>query len=1308
MLLAATLLAMLPPPQALGAPQLDWTAVDRLRDRDGDGTVDGWQTPAQAVAAQPAVQVRLSGAGTCDGNLIWKLDDSELKPERIRGCVFEFSAGEGTHSLLVDVDGEEVSQEIEARDHLVVSIGDSVASGEGNPDAGGLAAPQWRLDPRCHRSMRSGAAQATVALDRGNPTASVSFVPLGCSGATVDHGLLGEYAGIEPDPGLGALRPQVDELGELSDERDVDAVLLSIGANDVRFSRLVKFCIRVDDCSRQPYGGADTAAEYVADALRSLRQKYDELGARLREHVPDDRVVAVEYFDPLRDVGGEPCQRALFGIDQEEATWAEVNVLGALNAVLRDAAVENHWRLVTGVAKVFRDHGICAAGEAAWVRKLGESFSSQADLNGTLHPNGRGHLATAALIAPVLATALGEEVGTGLAHLAGEPEGEDQGRVDWWWLLVAAVLGGLALWVAMHLGAVPGAVLGALAAVVGFAGDAVSWVARAVVTGFAAVVRALVRVRLVAYALLVLAALGAGMTFAFDDDPVRIAGAVVALLAAGAYAVLRTATPEPQEAPELPERLARFALFTVLGLIAFATAFVAGATLLGLAVEDRRSPIDRFWLDAGVVVLALVVLWLAAATVRSFWKVVLRVRPRFSVTATFRRAPRTPRELRLPPFLVSFVFAVPFVLVGGCALSARDTPRETDVESHDVVVRRIKGEYDLLLVIDPGDPLGRRLIKVARSERHAGRLRSLFQPTVDADRFDLAVGIAVPRRPEGGRTLWRLVESPTTDYRELQKSLAAIPLEGAEPSPGSYGRVLVDSLRKIKWRTDADRGVAFLLDDLPTTEQLDSYFPAGTSRETVAPWTRAATACDELMKSRQTLTVSKSGAAPIAWEEALGHGCAAAGDWPLALHTITGDTDVDDDARWMTWTRALDGRFESRAFGDVEPAEAEWALREAGDAHTGRPVGGLEQVVREFRPLLRFDGGERLRPVDVDWLFEHAPQGSNHQVCDHHAGPDACETLDRESDLAGSLDEYISLGSRARGGVDLAVDRPGSVERMYVHARVRQDKLYLGYWWFIPYNSSPWRSELNCLPGFTFADLSCFDHQGDWEGATVIAGIKEDRRYIDPYRLDNLEPEAVLYDSHGTSYRWDWSQLDRVPGPSGDETRPVVFVAAGSHASYPAGCRRIRCEQGLAKGSLGEGRFDGLGDWKFNQDDACFDDQIDSEGQRSGPCLIALPTSRDGKHGALWNAFPGRWGAAVCSFVGKFCYQTDGPRSPSRQNRFRTPWNKQAAGDPDELRRYRRAYASAGSSASQALRAPVSSQSTGKKDSSIDRSPRRR
>jgi GDSL-like Lipase/Acylhydrolase family len=453
--LVATILSP-PATGADGALTLDWVAVDRLVDRDFDGTVDGAFTPDRAASAVGAVRVSVRGAGECEGELEWRLDDEEVTPTRVRRCTFELPVDEGTHQLVLEAGGREASQDLDVRDHLVVSIGDSVASGEGNPDSGGLADPNW-LETRCHRSMRSGAAQAAVALDRGNPNASVSFVPLGCSGATVRRGLLPprEYRGIQPNREQGPLPPQVQELVTLAEQRPIDAVLMNVGANDVHFGSLVIFCAAVKDCSQRrfdpsspyresPNPSTDTAAEVIERSLGQLRESYRDLGAALREHVPDDRVIAVEYFNPLRDAGGEQCLSALPGIDSAEAAWAESAVLRNLNEELRLAAEENRWRLVTGVANVFRDHGICAEGEAAWVRRLGESFPRQADLNGTLHPNGRGHLATAALIAPVLATTLGEDVGTGLAHLAGEPEGEDHGKVDWWWLIVAAMGGSLA------------------------------------------------------------------------------------------------------------------------------------------------------------------------------------------------------------------------------------------------------------------------------------------------------------------------------------------------------------------------------------------------------------------------------------------------------------------------------------------------------------------------------------------------------------------------------------------------------------------------------------------------------------------------------------------------------------------------------------------------------------------------------------------------------------------------------------------------------------------------------------------------
>jgi len=136
----------------------------------------------------------------------------------------------------------------------------------------------------------------------------------------------------------------------------------------------------------------------------------------------------------------------------------------------------------------------------------------------------------------------------------------------------------------------------------------------------------------------------------------------------------------------------------------------------------------------------------------------------------------------------------------------------------------------------------------------------------------------------------------------------------------------------------------------------------------------------------------------------------------------------------------------------------------------------------------------------------------------------------------------------------------------------------------------------------------------------------------------------VIFDAHGTAVRWPWTDVEHHGGTS----RPVVYVAADSHASYPVACTDD-CDQALRGESLGEGRFDGRKRWDLNEDAVC-------EGGSRGHCLQALPSTRDGTAGTLWNAFPGWWGSANCTALAKVCAMVDGPASPSRQGRFRHPW----------------------------------------------------
>jgi lysophospholipase L1-like esterase len=326
-------------------------------------------------------------------------------------------------------------------DHLIVSIGDSVASGEGNPDRparlAGLRPAGWRNLP-CHRSLRSGHALAAMqVLGAGWPS---GFRGLGCSGATIDVGLLGEYRGIEPPDNDALQPPQVDELERLSRTHSIDAVLLTVGANDVGFAGVVEFCVFHEACWDKPYDPAPhqpgpevPLQQTVPATLERLSGDYDELADRLGDVVPAEKVIVVEYFDPTSAPPGAPvsagvggdCRMLFGGVSPAESRWARENLLQPLNELIAEKADEFGWQLVDGVDEKFAGHGLCA-GSAHWVTTARESIFGLGipltgslllrqtyrgllgSYKGTLHPNPAGHRATADLIAPVLATLISD------------------------------------------------------------------------------------------------------------------------------------------------------------------------------------------------------------------------------------------------------------------------------------------------------------------------------------------------------------------------------------------------------------------------------------------------------------------------------------------------------------------------------------------------------------------------------------------------------------------------------------------------------------------------------------------------------------------------------------------------------------------------------------------------------------------------------------------------------------------------------------------------------------------------------------
>ncbi|MDP9187886.1 MAG: SGNH/GDSL hydrolase family protein [Actinomycetota bacterium] len=292
-----------------------------------------------------------------------------------------------------------------AGDHLVVSLGDSVASGEGNPD--GRDPVRWQ-NRRCHRSLRSG--QALAAAEVLAAEAAGRFVSFACSGAQIDVGVLAAYKGIEPR-GDELLKPQVENLASVAEGRTLDAVMLSVGANDVGFSKVVLFCQLVEPCEQKRFDpelplrrqreARERMSVSVPASIERLAGAYRELDAALPEQIPRERILLVEYFDATSGVGGRPCR---FGaISGGEFEWARTHLLAPLNQQLRESSEELGWTLVEGVDEGFAGRGVCARREDRWVASLDDSlFHAGSGFTGTLHPNPRGHAAIAERIVPVL------------------------------------------------------------------------------------------------------------------------------------------------------------------------------------------------------------------------------------------------------------------------------------------------------------------------------------------------------------------------------------------------------------------------------------------------------------------------------------------------------------------------------------------------------------------------------------------------------------------------------------------------------------------------------------------------------------------------------------------------------------------------------------------------------------------------------------------------------------------------------------------------------------------------------------------
>jgi hypothetical protein len=203
-----------------------------------------------------------------------------------------------------------------------------------------LQSARW-MSGACHRSLYGYQMRTALQLAVENTHLAVTYIPLGCSGATINTGFLNGQRAMEcPSPGTnaacpGTTRAQISDLTDLlatarkqRPDRALDLVLLTIGANDVRFSGLIANIIVEPGTERSLLnrGGALASVEDAQKVLeRELPGNFTKLRAALKPLVGGNlaRVAFVSYGNPALAGPGTPCPGGRDGFDVHPAFAAD-------------------------------------------------------------------------------------------------------------------------------------------------------------------------------------------------------------------------------------------------------------------------------------------------------------------------------------------------------------------------------------------------------------------------------------------------------------------------------------------------------------------------------------------------------------------------------------------------------------------------------------------------------------------------------------------------------------------------------------------------------------------------------------------------------------------------------------------------------------------------------------------------------------------------------------------------------------------------------------------------------------------------
>ena len=347
----------------------------RTRRHSACGGIDAYLNPQSH-----GIEMWIAGRGApvpatavCEWRIDGRIVAETSCAERVSGPGIELPYPGGAE-ISVNVIGEPpIIAEARVKDLLIAGLGDSFASGEGNPnlpvafsekrrfrnmyperkqnDAGGNAV--W-TDELCHRSLYGQQLRAALQIAVENPQSSITFLDYACSGASIDAGILGPQTYVERTASNGSggsvtaraiaggerdsqlyrlMRELCRERPEMRGgiptcpdgqfRRSLDFLFLSVGGNDIGFSNIVAWASLRENASASIasfFGATVSAKEFTRRMRDILPDSYARLAAALEFAVPvrsaEDgvfdpaRIVLTAYPDLVTNEAGEICEAA--------------------------------------------------------------------------------------------------------------------------------------------------------------------------------------------------------------------------------------------------------------------------------------------------------------------------------------------------------------------------------------------------------------------------------------------------------------------------------------------------------------------------------------------------------------------------------------------------------------------------------------------------------------------------------------------------------------------------------------------------------------------------------------------------------------------------------------------------------------------------------------------------------------------------------------------------------------------------------------------------------------------------------------